>query len=213
MRPVVCMVTAPVRSADAIDRLIDRIGWAARGGAHLIQIRQPGVDALTLTRIAERALLAARGTSARVLINDRVDVALAVGAHGVHLRGDSMPAARVRAIAPPGFLVGRSIRSAADARQTMDACLDYLIFGTVFATGSKPGVAPSGVAALADVARAVPIPVLAIGGITSAALSEVARAGASGFAAIGMFDDPEPETLPGVIRLASSAFDTPGSVP
>lgn len=213
MRPVVCMITAPI-AADAEDALIQRIAAAARAGTHLIQIRQPQLEALALTRLAERALRAIKDTRTRLLVNDRVDVALAAGAHGVHLRGDSMAAARVRAIAPPGFVIGRSVHSYEEALAgERGGGLDYLLFGSVFPTASKPGVAPAGVDALARTCGAVALPVLAIGGMTASTLAPVARAGAAGFAAIGLFADAAVDALPQAVLYACSAFDTPEGVP
>jgi thiamine-phosphate pyrophosphorylase len=154
----------------------------------LVQVRERDLDGGPLTSLVRRCVDAVRGSRARVLVNDRVDVALAAGAHGVHLRADSVPAARVRAICPPGFLLGRSVHARDEAIAAAAAGgLDYLLFGTVFATPSKPGRAPAGLAVLADVASAVTIPVLAVGGVTPDTVEQVVRAGAAGFAAIGMF--------------------------
>ena len=208
------MITAPIASSAEEDGLIQRIGSAARAGAHLIQIRQPHVEALALTRLVERARQAVAGTAARVLVNDRVDVALSAGAHGVHLRGESMPAARVRAIAPAGFVIGRSVHAVAEALAVeRDGGLDYLLFGTVFATDSKPGLAPAGVEGLAAVCASASLPVLAIGGISVSSLAPVGRIGAAGFAAIGLFASAELEALPQLVAAARSAFDTPGGLP
>lgn len=214
MRPVVCMITAPIASPAEEDGLVQRIGSAARAGAHLIQIRQPHVEALALTRLVERTRQAVAGTAARVLVNDRVDVALSAGADGVHLRGDSMPAARVRAIAPAGFVIGRSVHAVEEALAAeRDGGLDYLLFGTVFATASKPGVAPMGIERLAAVCASASLPVLAIGGITVSSMTGLARAGAAGFAAIGLFTGAAAEALPQLLAATRSAFDTPGGLP
>jgi thiamine-phosphate pyrophosphorylase len=213
MRPVVCMITAPIASAPAADALVERIASAAHAGAHLIQIRQPALDALVVTRLVERALRAAAGTAARILVNDRVDVALAAGAHGVHLRGDSMPTARVRAMVPPGFVIGRSVHSPEEALAAeREGGLDYLLFGTVFASESKPAVAPAGVEQLAAACAAVALPVLAIGGITESVLATVARAGAAGFAAIGLFANAPIEATRQSLQQGMAAFDTPGGL-
>ena len=214
MRPVVCMITAPIGSPAEEDALVQRIGSAARAGAHLIQIRQPHYEALALTRLVERARLAVAGTAARVLVNDRVDVALSAGAHGVHLRSESMPAARVRQIVPAGFVIGRSVHGLEEAVAVeRDGGLDYLLFGTVFATGSKPGVEPAGVERLAAVCASTLLPVLGIGGMTVSSLPPVARTGAAGFAAIGLFSGAATEALPHLLAAAISAFDTPGGLP
>ena len=158
------MITPPAAAGVAAEQaMIDRLGAAARAGAHLIQIRQPQLDGRALTRLVERSVQAAQGTAARILVNDRVDVALTAGAHGVHLRGDSMPAARVRAIAPPGFLIGRSVHAPGEGAQAaQDGNLDYLIFGTVFMSRSKPGVEAAGLEALAAACAASALPVLAV---------------------------------------------------
>lgn len=208
MRPVLCMITASTRSgSDGEEALIERVGAAARAGVHLIQIRQPQFEGGALTRLVGRAVLAAKGTAARILVNDRVDVALAAGAHGVHLRSDSMSAARVRAIAPRAFVIGRSVHAADEgARAAQEGTLDYLIFGTVFRSRSKTGVAPAGIDALAAACAGVPLPVLAVGGMTSLTLGAVVDAGAAGFAAIGLFADGPIDALPIVVRQAASAF-------
>jgi len=194
--------------------LIDRIGAAARAGVHLVQIRQPGLDGRPLTELVRAAIDAVRGTATRVLVNDRLDVALAAGAAGVHLRSDSPAAARVRAITPRGFLVGRSVHGVEDARTAAeDGALDYVIYGTVFASDSKPGAEAAGPERLAAVCAAVSMPVLAIGGMTPARLGAVAAAGADGFAAIGLFARGAREDLHAVVEEAVRAFDTPVSVP
>ena len=188
MTPVVCLITDRTRGGGGADAIVDRVAWAARSGVHLIQVRERDLDGGPLTQLVRRCVAAVRGTRTRVLVNDRVDVALAAGAHGVHLRADSVPAPRVRALCPPGFVVGRSVHTRDEAVAAAEGGgLDYLLFGTVFATASKPGRSPAGLDALADVALAVPLPVLAVGGVTPDKVGEVVGAGAAGFAAIGMF--------------------------
>ncbi|HEV8394942.1 MAG TPA: thiamine phosphate synthase [Vicinamibacterales bacterium] len=188
MTPVVCLITDRARGAGGADGAVERVRWAARAGVHLVQVRERDLDGGPLTALVRRCVEAVRGSRARVLVNDRLDVALAAGAHGVHLRADSMPAPTVRALCPPGFLVGRSVHARDEAVAVAAAGgLDYLLFGTVFPTFSKPGRPASGVTALVEVAAAVTIPVLAVGGVTPDNVGEVAAAGAAGFAAIGMF--------------------------
>ena len=203
------MVTARHRSSPEADRaLIDRIGVAARAGVHLVQIRQPDFEGGALTHLVTAAVLAVRGTRARVLVNDRLDVALAAGAHGVHLRADSMSAAPVRAVVPPAFIIGRSVHSPEETEEAArGGGLDYLIFGTVFSTSSKPDVRPAGVASLAAACARVPLPVLAIGGMIPERLGPVAESGAAGFAAIGLFADCALNALPSLIDRASHAFN------
>ena len=215
MRPVTCMVTAPTSpGAAARHELLERIRAGARAGLHLVHIRRPDLEGGALMLLVRDAVWAVRGTGARVLVNDRIDVALAAGAHGVHLRGSSVPAARVRPIVPSGFMIGRSVHALDEAvHAVQEGSLDYLMFGTVFGTASKPGAAPAGIDALAAVCAAVPLPVLAIGGMTLEGLRAVGGTGAAGFAAIGLFADGPPATLGPVVREAAQLFDTSAGVP
>jgi thiamine-phosphate diphosphorylase len=172
------------------DALIRCVGLAARAGVHLIQIREPDLDGGPLASLVDRCLEAVGGTRARVLVNDRLDVALAAGAHGVHLPGHGFSASRVRIAVPSGFLIGRSVHHASEAaRVAEEGAVDYLVFGSVYPTASKAGIAPAGVAGLAAAVAAVSVPVLAIGGITAERMPDVSRSGAAGIAAIGMFAD------------------------
>ncbi|MBI2189304.1 MAG: thiamine phosphate synthase [Acidobacteria bacterium] len=226
MRPVICLVTPPLVRlkpdttyvasgfSRTIDALIDRIGAAARAGVHLVQIRQPGLDGRSLLALAGGAVAAVRGTGTRVVVNDRLDVALAAGAHGVHLRGDSVPAARARSASPRGFLIGRSVHRLEEARAAAgEGAVDYLIYGTVFDTDSKPAATAAGTDALAEVCAAVPVPVLAIGGMAVDRLGAVAAAGADGFAAIGLFARATPDGVRAIVEQAARAFDTPRTLP
>jgi thiamine-phosphate pyrophosphorylase len=182
------MITDRRRLAGGEDALVLRVAAAAAAGVNLVQVRERDIEARALCRLVARCVAAVRSTNTRILVNDRLDVALAAGAHGVHLRSDSMPASRARALAPIGFLIGRSVHSVAEA---VTACagggLDYLLFGAVFATASKPGQTPAGLTALADVSAAVSIPVLAVGGISPETAPQLAGTGCAGFAAIGWF--------------------------
>lgn len=214
MRPVVCLITDRRRFGAAWeDALVERVRVAARAGAHLVQVRERDLDGGPMTRLTQRCVDAVRGTRARVLVNDRVDVALAAGAHGVHLRGDSMDAARVRWMVPPAFLIGRSVHTVEEAIEVSEGgALDYLIFGAVFETPSKPGRDAAGLDALARVSKATTLPVLAVGGMSLPRAADVARAGAAGVAAIGLFADSAVDALHGIVEQISTAFDTPERV-
>jgi thiamine-phosphate pyrophosphorylase len=192
--PVLCFVTDRRRfGASWEEALVRRVRAAAVEGVHLVQIREPDLDGGPLTRLVTACVDAVRGTRARVLVNDRFDVAVATGAHGVHLRGDSFPASRIRACAPPGFLIGRSVHSVSDAVAAAEGdAVNYLIFGTVFESRSKPDRPAAGLRELSAVACATRLPVLAIGGMTSGGIADVMRAGAAGVAGISMFDMPSP---------------------
>jgi thiamine-phosphate pyrophosphorylase len=190
---VLCLVTDRRRLCSetvafevARRRLIDQAKWAIKSNVDLIQVRERDLEAADLARLVGDLVGVSRGSGTRVVVNDRVDVALACGADGVHLRRDSVRAQAVRTIAPPGFLVGRSVHGPAEAEGA--GPVDYLIAGTVFPTPSKPAATPTlGLDGLAEVVRTVPIPVLAIGGITRDRLDEVATTGAAGVAGIGLF--------------------------
>ena len=204
MRPVICMITDRRRSGGDDTALVARVAGAARAGVDVIQIRERDLEGRALMALVTACVAAVHGTRTRVIVNDRLDVALAGRAHGVHLRGDGYPASRVRDTAAAGFLVGRSVHSAEDAKAS--GPVDYLVFGSVFDSASKPGRAPAGCAALADVVRATSIPVLAVGGVTADNASEVSKAGAAGIAAIGLFADVAADALDGTVRRVESSW-------
>jgi thiamine-phosphate pyrophosphorylase len=170
------------------ERLLAQAKWAVESGIDLIQIRERDLETAQLASIVRDVVRISRGSATRVLVNDRVDVALAGGAQGVHLRHDSLPAAAVRTITPGGFLVGRSVHTAAEALKA--GPVDYLMAGTVFPTRSKPGAVPLlGLEGLAEIVRVAGVPVLAIGGIRPEHLHDVTATGAAGIAGIGLFID------------------------
>jgi len=190
---VLCLVTdrrrlTPEAPFDvARRRLLDQARWAAASRVDLIQVRERDLEAAPLAALVTDLLLVCAGSGTRVVVNDRLDVALACGAQGVHLRHDSVPAGRVRSIVPPGFLIGRSVHSAAEAAQA--GPVDYLIAGTVYPTPSKPTIPTIGLRGLAEIVQAATVPVLAIGGLTADGLDAVAATGAAGVAGIGLFID------------------------
>jgi thiamine-phosphate diphosphorylase len=190
------MITDRRRFAGGEDALVRRVSVAAAAGVNLVQVRERDMEARDLSRLVRRCVAAVQGSRTRILVNDRLDVALAAGAHGVHLRGDSMPASRARPLAPIGFLIGRSVHSVAEAAAAQaGGGLDYLLFGAVFTTTSKPGQIPAGVLALADVVGATPLPVLAVGGISADTAPALAVTGCAGLAAIGWFADGDDVTV------------------
>jgi thiamine-phosphate diphosphorylase len=214
VRPVVCMITDRRRfgqHGEAV--LIHRMALAALAGIHLIQIRERDMADGALLALVVRAVEAVRGTRTRILVNDRLDVAIAAGAHGVHLRGDSTPARRARSAVPRGFLIGRSVHSSEEIAQVSnEGGLDYLLFGTVFATASKPGRPATGIAGLVGAVDAAKgLPVLAIGGMTAGTAGQLARTGCAGFAAIGQFADVPEEQLTATVTAALGAWDNPGT--
>jgi thiamine-phosphate diphosphorylase len=200
----ICLVTDRRRFDPPIEGLLAVVRRAIGAGVDLVQVRERDLEAAALADLVASILAAARGTPARVVVNDRLDVALACGADGVHLRADSIAVADARRIAPPGFLVGRSVHSIAEAQSARDA--DYLIAGAVYPTPSKPpSTAWLGVDGLRAIVRAVSVPVLAIGGITPENSADVAAAGAAGVAAIGLFERAAPGDAIAAMRRV---FDT-----
>jgi thiamine-phosphate diphosphorylase len=183
------LVTDRRRYALTPAELIARTSRAAHAGVAFIQVRERDLPDAALLDLVRGILHGAAGTPAKVLVNDRVDVALAAGAHGVHLRSDSFPASRVRAIVPAAFIIGRAVHSLDEIdRAAAGGGCDYLMFGTVFPSGGKPpGHSCAGLEGLRAACRRSPLPIIAIGGIDGARLDDVARSGAAGFAAVGMF--------------------------
>jgi thiamine-phosphate pyrophosphorylase len=199
--------------------LVDFVSGACRAGVDLIQIRERDLDAGELTRLVKQCVAAANGTSTSIVVNDRLDVALSAGAHGVHLRGDSIEAERVRELAPPGFIVGRSVHGVEEAANVKRAGgVDYLLFGTMFPTASKhPSHPLATMTGLAATCALVSIPVLAIGGITAERAEDTVRMGAAGIAAIGFFLPdgriPVDDHLHARVAELRRVFDTCEAVP
>ncbi len=203
--PLLCYVTdryslAAFESRESQETLLSKIGAAAAAGVDWIQIREKdllGKECGLLTRKAlqQAAKLPGNTAPTRILVNDRLEVALSEHAGGVHLSENSLPLREAMRLAnaqaqDQDFLVGVSCHSLEAAKSAASGGADYLFFGPVFATPSKAGFgAPQGPERLAEVCRAVSIPVLAIGGITLANVSACLASGASGIAAIRLFQD------------------------
>ncbi len=183
---------AAPRSVESVVRL------ALKAGAPAVQLRQKEASASELLPTAGRLRGLCHQHGALFFVNDRLDVALAAEADGVHLGPDDLPVAAARRIVPPGFLVGYSTDDPAEARRALDEGADYLGCGTVWPTGTKAdageAIGPEG---LRQVVEAVPIPVVGIGGITSERAGAIATTGAAGCAVIGAImaaDDPADAT-------------------
>jgi thiamine-phosphate pyrophosphorylase len=205
---VLCYVTdqhslAAAESGEARKTLLLKIEAAAAAGVDWIQIREKDLSARDCASLTQEALRQAAKSQAsnaprtRIIINDRLDVALTENAGGVHLGEKSLPLAEAkRLVADRGvrndFLVGASCHSLEAARAAARDGADYVFFGPVFATPSKAAFgAPQGLERLATVCREVSIPVLAIGGVTLENASACLAAGASGIAAIRLFQDTQ----------------------
>lgn len=166
-----------------------------RGGADAVQLREKDLPARDLFDLACRLRGVCARYKARLLINDRVDVAVAVKADGVHLPGNSFLPADARRLLGAGGLIGASAHSLAEARAAAEGGADFVVFGPVFDTPSKRAYGlPVGLEALGQVARAAAVPVIAIGGVGVEAVEAVCRQGARGVAVIGAIleaEDPE----------------------
>jgi len=154
---------------------------AIREGVELIQVREKDLDVLSLFNLVRAIRQLAAGSNTKILVNSRLDVALAAAVDGVHLPSNGLPARRVR---PFVRTLGSSVHSIEEAVSAESDGADFLIFGPVFET---PGKHPVGLDALRSLVAAVKIPVLAIGGITHQNTASVLSAGASGIAAIRLF--------------------------
>lgn len=191
---ILCLVTDRRRLGAALrlgagewaDAVRAQVFAAAAAGIDWVQLREPDMGAADLLRLTKAVVADTRHTATRIVVNERLDVALAAGAAGVHLKERSFSVESARAITPPGFLVGRSVHEL--AIQGFANTADYLVAGTVLPTVSKPAVTCLGWEGLSAIVRAASgKPVLAIGGIDLPSISLVAASGAAGLAAIGAF--------------------------
>ena len=161
---------ALVRSADTV-------------GIEMVQIREKGLEAGSLYELVTEAMRSVSGRETLVLVNERLDVALAAGADGVHLTSRSIPIADVRRIVPDSFIIGVSTHSLDEVLRARDFGADFALFGNVFATSGKGQ--PAGLDELGKVCTAAtPFPVVAVGGIDESNADSVIAAGSAGFAAI-----------------------------
>ena len=215
-QPIICYVTDrkalpadETASAPPNKALLDTIRAAAAARVDWVQIREKGLATRELFELVREAVAVALAPVApgstrphliKVIVNDRLDVALAAGAAGVHLGHASAPVREVvrwcrAGNAPPDFLVGVSCHSLEGAQDAESAGASYTYFGPIYETPSKiPFGKPHGVDELAQVAKAVSIPVIAIGGINASNAAECIRAGAAGIAAIRMIQDAADST-------------------
>jgi thiamine-phosphate pyrophosphorylase len=183
----------------------DWLGALGAAGIGAVQLREKDLDHRALFELARRAREILPAT-VRLLVNGRLDIALAAGADGVHLPADGVPAAALRARFAPdrsdgGLLIGRSTHSVAEIERARDEGVDYVTFGPVWETPGKG--APTGIAGLTE-AAAVGVPVFALGGVTLERFGDLAAAGAAGVAAIRLFQ--RTADLPAVARAAREIF-------
>ena len=177
-----CLVTDRSLVAGALEETVETCLGA---GLKAVQLREKDLAVRDLLSMANALRESTRRHGAKLLVNDRADVALSVGADGVQRAGTSLPVSALRAISPPGFLIGASVHSLAEAQAAEPEGADFLLFGPVYDTPSKREYGPpQGLSALERVTSAVRMPVFGVGGVTPARVAELVRAGASGVAVI-----------------------------
>jgi thiamine-phosphate pyrophosphorylase len=175
--------------------LVDVVRAAVRGGATVVQLRDKGASTRQMIDLGRALLQVTRPAGVPLIVNDRADVALAIDAEGVHVGQDDMPAPLARQIIGPGRILGVSAGTVDEARRAVRDGADYLGVGDVYGTPTKADAGvPIGVDGLAEIVRAVAIPVVAIGGITHDNAPAAIEAGAAGVAVISaVFGSADPE--------------------
>ena len=173
---------------------MDRVRLVLQGGASTVQLRVKDMSTRDMVALAIALDRIVRQYDARFIVNDRLDVALAAGADGVHLGEADLPVHMARAVGGPDLVIGASTGNPCAARHLQTEGADYLGVGPVFPTISKPDTRPViGIQGLKRVVDAAGIPVVAIGGIDQANIEDVVRAGAAGAAVISaLFDNVDP---------------------
>ena len=176
--------------------LLSAIEEALRAGVKAVQLREKDLSAAELLPLARELRELTRLYAARLLINDHIDLALAVHADGVHLGGHSLPTDVVRHMVGPNLLIGVSTHSHAEITLAARLGADFVTFGPVYATPSKAAFgAPQGLSALSQACLVSSLPVFALGGMTTSKVAEVLQAGAHGIALISaILASPNPRT-------------------
>ena len=183
--------------------LEDILTEACDAGIRAVQVRERDLDGRALLSLTERVVAIVHDRGGRVLVNDRIDVALAAGADGVHLRANSLPVAVARKLIGADRLLGVSTHTIDEAAKAEGDGADFVLLGPVYDTPSKREFgAPLGLGAIAEAARRVRIPVFAIGGVTVERALDVMRGGAAGVAVIGAI-----LSAPDVSRAARALLD------
>lgn len=167
---------------------------AIAAGCRMVQLREKEWPSGTLLPLAQRLLARCRAAGVTFIVNDRLDLALALEADGVHLGQDDLPPRLARPLLRPGMLLGVSTHSAEQARAAQAAAADYVAVGSIFPTATKTGFELVGPGLLRELRGEIRLPLIAIGGITAANVGEAIRAGADGVAVISaVCGAPDPQ--------------------
>jgi thiamine-phosphate pyrophosphorylase len=175
------------RELGGVERLIPVIARLLLDGVDLVQIREKHLGGRELYELTRRVLELANPHGSRILVNSRVDVALAAGAHGVHLGSDSITPGAWRRITGDNFLIGVSCHRVSELRRAEEGGADFAVYSPIFPTNKPYPVEPKGLDALRAATRAVKLPVLALGGVTERTAPLCVAAGAAGVAGIRLF--------------------------
>ncbi|HXH82728.1 MAG TPA: thiamine phosphate synthase [Candidatus Tectomicrobia bacterium] len=179
--PVYVILDRSVGRGRALEALLEAV---IAGGGRLVQLREKEWSLAALWPVAERLRRRCREAGVTFIVNDRVDLALALEADGVHLGQDDLPGPLARRLLRPGMLLGLSTHDAAQARAAVEAGADYVAVGSMYPTGTKPAFQLVGPELVRRVRPDVPVPLVAIGGITEANVAPVVEAGADAVAVI-----------------------------
>jgi thiamine-phosphate pyrophosphorylase len=212
-RPITYLITggetssATTPSSEEFRRLLALVRAAAAARVTLVQLREKELTGRVLFELACAAAQVARGSTTRLLVNDRADIARAAGCDGVHLTTNSLEASDVRRAFGEEFVIGVSAHTPHEARAASAGGADFAVFGPVFDTPSKRAYGPpTGLEALTRVARSLsPFPLVALGGVGEEEIEDVLRAGAAGVAGIRLFANGQ--NLARTVHLIERAYD------
>jgi thiamine-phosphate pyrophosphorylase len=212
-RPIVYLITSGATTSKTTPKdkefsnILSLVEAAVADGVSLVQLREKSLSARVLFELVSGAAAITRGSSTRLLVNDRFDIALGAGGDGVQLTSQSMPAHVVRVQCGEEFLIGVSTHSLDEACAARDSGANFVLFGPVFETESKLNYgSPQGVDKLREIVSELEgFPVVAIGGVRAENICECFKAGAAGVAAISLFGDGSKlKTTIDLIRQAST---------
>ncbi|MBO19486.1 MAG: thiamine phosphate synthase [Chloroflexi bacterium] len=202
-KPCLCLVTDP---GIAQKDLVERVAQAVAGGVDLVQLRDKEMPGGQLLDLAAQLLKAIDGR-AKLLVNERADVAHAAGAHGVQIGEEGLPVSAVRNIVGDHSFIGRSVHSSSAALAAEKEGADFLVVGTMYASSSHPGEEPAGPGLMRDISGTCRLPLIGIGGVTPENAGELVEAGASGVAVItNILAAPDPKAAAAKLKQSLINF-------